>query len=156
MFEAEASVIVKTLGSLVRRIDHVGSTAVLGLAAKPVIDLQVSVQSLEQIAAFLPRLAALGYAHVPLGDFDRVYPFFQKPELWPSTHHVHLCVEHGELEKRHLLFRDRLRANPALAAAYLTLKRKLASENHGATLESREQYSLGKSAFVASVLAERP
>ena len=152
-FDAEAAALRQALGPLALRVDHVGSTAVPGLAAKPVIDLQVSVRRLAPRDAFDAALARLGYRHVPLGDFDRVYPFFQKPAAWPSTHHVHLCEAGGEQEWRHLAFRDALRADADLAAAYARLKHRLAREHDGATLASREAYSLAKSDFVAAVLA---
>jgi GrpB-like predicted nucleotidyltransferase (UPF0157 family) len=95
----------------------------------------------------------MGYTHVPLGDFDRVYPFFCKPSTWPSTHHVHVCEVGSEQEARHLAFRDYLREDPKIAAEYVVLKRRLAQLHDGATIESRERYSLAKSDFVASVLA---
>ena len=152
LFEAEAVRIRKVLGDLALRIEHVGSTAVPGLAAKPVIDIQISVASLDQPGSYSAPLAELGYRHIPLGDFDRVYPFFQKPAEWPSTHHVHLCIAGSEQERRHLAFRDYLRRHAEIASAYVELKQALAAANDGETLESREKYSLAKSAFVNSVL----
>jgi GrpB-like predicted nucleotidyltransferase (UPF0157 family) len=139
-------------GSLALRIEHVGSTAVPGLAAKPVIDIQVSVAQLQDRAAFEERLAHLGYVHIDLGDFDRLYPFFAKPGAWPSTHHVHLCVAGSAEEARHVAFRDCLRENPALADQYGQLKRSLARLHPGHTIKSVEAYSLDKTAFVEAVL----
>lgn len=152
LFEAEAERIRGAMGALARRIEHVGSTSVPGLAAKPVIDLQVSVASLEPHGRYRETFARLGYAHFPLGPFDLVYPFFQKPATWPSTHHVHLCAAGSEQERNHLAFRDYLRGHPAVAAEYVELKRRLAAAHDGDTLESRERYSLAKSDFVAGVL----
>ncbi|MGZ5045719.1 MAG: GrpB family protein [Usitatibacter sp.] len=152
LFEAEAGRIRKVLGDLAVRIEHVGSTAVPGLAAKPVIDIQISVASLDQPGSYSALLAELGYRHIPLGDFDRVYPFFQKPAEWPSTHHVHLCIVGSEQERRHLAFRDYLRGHVEIASKYVELKQALAAANDGETLESRERYSLAKSAFVNAVL----
>ena len=154
LFDAEAANIREAMGSLALRIDHVGSTSVPGLAAKPVIDIQVSVATLETLCGYVQELAQLGYVHIPLGSFDIVYPFFQKPDTWPSTHHVHLCLVGSEQEWRHLAFRDHLRAHPAVAAKYAELKRGLAAENDGATLESRERYSLSKTEFVNSALEQ--
>ncbi len=79
MFEVEANEIRRVFGDLALQVEHVGSTAVPGLSAKPVIDIQISVTSLVTFDPYLGHLACLGYVHVPLGDFDRVYPFFQKP-----------------------------------------------------------------------------
>ncbi len=154
LFEAEAVTIREAMGSLALRIDHVGSTSVPGLAAKPIIDIQISVASLETQQIYLQPLAQLGYSHVPLGPVDLFYPFFQKPVAWPSTHHVHLCVHGSEHERRHLAFRDYLRSHPALAAEYVKIKRTLAAAHDGATLESRERYSLSKTEFVTSVLEQ--
>jgi GrpB-like predicted nucleotidyltransferase (UPF0157 family) len=152
MFYAEAASIRRVLGELVLRVEHVGSTAVPGLAAKPVIDLQISVSSLEPMGVYVQSLASIGYSHIPLGEFDSVYPFFQKPAEWPTTHHIHLCVCGSEQERNHLAFRDYLRTHPAVAAEYLTLKRQLAAVHHGTTLASRESYSLAKTGFITSVL----
>jgi GrpB-like predicted nucleotidyltransferase (UPF0157 family) len=152
-FESEAAALRQALGALAVRIDHVGSTAVPGLAAKPVIDIQVSVQSLEPSERFRVLLAPLGYRFVSLGEFDRVYPWFAKPGEWPSTHHVHLCVAGEEQEAKHLAFCDYLRNNPAQAHRYEALKRKLASKHEGRTLGSIESYSLDKSEFIKNALA---
>ena len=153
LFEAEAADIRAAMGSLAQRIEHVGSTSVPGLAAKPVIDIQVSVASLETLGIYAASLAQLGYGHIPFGPLiDSVYPFFQKPAVWPSTHHIHLCVLGSEHERRHLAFRDYLRSHPAVAAEYVEIKLSLAATHDGATLESRERYSLSKTPFISSVL----
>lgn len=153
LFEREAQALRAEFGASALRIEHVGSTAVPGLAAKPVIDIQVSVAALAPLAPHTAALERLGYAQVALGDFDKVYPFFARPARWPSTHHVHLCEAGGEQEARHLAFRDHLRGHPALGEQYVQLKRRLAAAHHGDTLASRERYSLGKTEFVESVLA---
>lgn len=153
LFEAEAAEIRKAMRGLALRVEHVGSTSVPGLAAKRVIDIQVSVETLEMLDIYSKLLAPLGYAYIPLGEFDAVYPFFQKPGgSTAGTHHVHLCVLGGQQERRHLAFRDYLREHPSVALQYLELKRSLAAAHDGATLESRECYSLSKTEFISSVL----
>ncbi len=152
-FAAEAERIHLVFGELALRIEHVGSTSVPGLAAKPIIDIQVSVPSLEPRDLYREWLTSLGYTHFPLGAFDFVYPFFKRPADWPSTHHVHLCAAGSEQERDHLAFRDYLRRNPLVAEDYACLKRELASAHDGLTMESQEQFSLAKSEFVRSVLA---
>ncbi|MEP6942918.1 MAG: GrpB family protein, partial [Betaproteobacteria bacterium] len=82
VFEAEAACIRDVVGGLALCIEHVGSTAVSGLAAKPIIDIQVSVATLETLSVYSAPLAQIGYSHIPLGTFDLVYPFFQKPAEW--------------------------------------------------------------------------
>jgi len=150
-FASEANHLRAAMGSLSLRIEHVGSTSVPGLAAKPVIDIQISVAALDSLDVYVAPLASLGYSHVPFGDVDRVYPFFRKPAEWPSTHHLHLCVIGSEHERRHLAFRDYLRNHPQVARDYVALKRSLAETYVGATAESREQYSLAKTEFVTLI-----
>jgi GrpB-like predicted nucleotidyltransferase (UPF0157 family) len=151
-FEHEARALRSAFGASAHRIEHVGSTSVPNLDAKPVIDIQISVASLADLTEFTAALEQLGYARIPMGDFDLVYPFFQRPPTWPSTHHVHLCEVGGEQERRHLAFRDYLRDHADVAADYVRLKRRLAAKSEDTTLESRERYSLAKSDFVEEVL----
>ena len=152
LFEEEAHRLYAAFGSAALRIEHVGSTSVPGLAAKPVIDIQVSVASLLPHGCYVNTMAALGYRHVALADFDLVYPFFHKQPEWPSTHHVHLCEAGGEQEWKHLAFRNYLRAHPLTARQYEALKRELARVHSASTPQSMEAYSLAKSEFVANVL----
>jgi GrpB-like predicted nucleotidyltransferase (UPF0157 family) len=153
-FAVEASRIRARFGERALRIDHVGSTSVPGLAAKPVIDIQISVVSLRHREVLASEMRALDYTHVDLGDFDLVYPFFKRPATWPSTHHVHLCESGGEQERKHLAFRDYLRSHPAVADEYAELKKELARTHVGLTEQAREAYSLAKSDFVDEVLAK--
>jgi GrpB-like predicted nucleotidyltransferase (UPF0157 family) len=152
LFEEEASRLALAFGLSALRIEHVGSTAVPGLAAKPVIDIQVSVPSLAPHGRYVEVMATLGYRHVTLGEFDLVYPFFHRPFQWPSTHHVHLCEAGGEQERKHLIFRNYLRMRPSVAAEYEALKRELARTHDADTPQGMEAYSLAKSEFVFAVL----
>ena len=152
LFEEEAHRLRTAFGSVALRIEHVGSTSVPGLAAKPIIDIQVSVASLVPHGRYVDTMATLGYRHVALGDFDLVYPFFHKPAEFPGTHHVHLCDAGGEQEWKHLAFRNYLRAHPHVAREYEALKHELARAHDGVTLQSGQAYSLSKSEFVANVL----
>jgi GrpB-like predicted nucleotidyltransferase (UPF0157 family) len=151
-FEAEAARLRQALGPLARRIDHNGSTAVPGLAAKPVIDIQVSVASLQPLSPYRDRLLSIGYTHVPHVD-DAFCPFFHRPEQWPHTHHVHLVRAGGDEERRTLAFRDYLREHPDDRREYEALKRRLAADFGGDSAESREGYAIAKSEFVERVLA---
>ena len=152
-FDTEAVSIRRSLGELALRVEHVGSTAVPGLAAKPVVDIQVSVPSLAPTVNFTERLSQIGYSHVPLGPIDLVYPFFQKPTVWPSTHHIHLCVAGSEQERKHLAFRDYLRVHPDVARGYAELKRTLAAREDGTDSEGRERYAVAKTEFIERVIA---
>jgi GrpB-like predicted nucleotidyltransferase (UPF0157 family) len=154
-FEAERERIARALGELARRIDHHGSTAVPGLAAKPVIDIQISVGGLSRIAMYAERLAALGYVHMPHAD-DTVCPFFHRPAHWPHTHHVHLVEAGGDEERRTLAFRDYLREHGEVAKEYETLKRTLANQFGEEDPRSREAYANAKSDFIARVVGAAP
>src|SRR5262245_24150685 len=116
-FEVEAVRIREALGSLAVRIDHNGSTSVPGLAAKPIIDIQVSVASLEPIGMYREPLCSIGYVHVPHAD-DSFCPFFHRPSTWPHGHHVHVVKAYGDEERRTIAFRDYLRAHWDEARAY--------------------------------------
>lgn len=149
-FAAERDRIKVVLGDLALRIDHNGSTAVPGLAAKPVIDIQVSVRQLQPIEEYAGRLRQLGYVHVPHPD-DSFCPFFHRPAVWPHTHHVHLVRSGDAEERRTLAFRDYLRQHPEMARAYEELKRELAAAYGGATFESRQAIADGKTEFITRI-----
>jgi len=149
-FVAEKARLAHALGNLAHRIEHHGSTAVPGLAAKAIIDIQVSVSSLQPLDPFIAALSPLEYHHVPHADDDRC-PFFHRPSTWPHTHHVHLVVSGGVEEARTLAFRDYLRSHPAVAVEYEQLKRRLARDADAGTFAGREAYAAGKTAFVERV-----
>ena len=149
-FEAERNRLGRALGALACRIDHNGSTAVPGLDAKPIIDIQVSVDQLRPLRAYAEPLAALGYVHVPHAD-DAVCPFFHRPGKWPHTHHVHVVQSGGHEERRTLAFRDYLREHCDIAREYVTLKKHLATLVDAEDPSSREAYANAKSEFIDRV-----
>lgn len=150
-FQAERARIAGALGEIAERIEHNGSTAVPGLAAKPIIDIQISVAVLQPIVAYAEPLAALGYVHVPHAD-DAFCPFFHRPRSWPHTHHVHVVEAGGEEERRTLAFRDFLCEHNDVAREYAALKKQLAAASDAAGASSREAYANAKSAFVERVV----
>ena len=149
-FSAERERIAAVLGAVALRIDHHGSTAVPGLAAKPIIDIQVSVLRLQPIETYAAGLVQLGFVHVPHAD-DAVCPFFHKPRAWPHTHHVHVVQSGGDEERRTLAFRDYLREHPEVARAYEELKRGLAPRYSATDFSSRQAYADAKAAFVTQI-----
>jgi GrpB-like predicted nucleotidyltransferase (UPF0157 family) len=151
-FEAEAARIRRVLGAMALRIDHNGSTSIAGLAAKPVIDIQISVASLQPIAAYGEPLAALGYVHVPHPD-DRFCPFFHRPLRWPHTHHIHVVEAGGAEERRTLAFRDYLRDDADTARQYEQLKQDLVRRIGLNDDASREAYAAAKTEFIERVIA---
>jgi GrpB-like predicted nucleotidyltransferase (UPF0157 family) len=135
------------VGDIAIAIEHVGSTAVPGLAAKPVIDLVIVVDA-EDVQAAIDRLAVLGYLHQGnLGIEGR--EAFGVPE-GERRHHLYVCPADSEELRAQLAFRDRLRADPALAAEYEALKRELARKFR----DDRAAYTDAKAAFITA--ARRP
>jgi len=151
-FAAESERLRAALGSVALRIDHHGSTAVPGLAAKPIIDIQISVATLQPISVYGSKLEAVGYVHVPSPD-DSFCPFFHRPVQWPHSHHVHVVERGGNEERRTLAFRDYLRSHSTVAREYEELKRVTVAQVVGTDPESREQYAIAKSDFVERVVA---
>jgi GrpB-like predicted nucleotidyltransferase (UPF0157 family) len=134
------------LGPLAIRIEHIGSTAVPGLAAKPIIDLDVVIDSWTDLPAVISRLRPLGYDHEgDLGVPGR--EAFTTPFGAPN-HHLYVCAADTPELARHLAFRDALRSHPDLARAYATLKRSLAQRFR----TDRAAYTAAKTTFVEQVL----
>jgi GrpB-like predicted nucleotidyltransferase (UPF0157 family) len=150
-FEQAAAQLRGALGATAVRIDHHGSTSVPGLAAKPIIDIQVSVESLQPMSAYALPLQSLGYVHVPDPDDSRC-PFFHRPSEWPHTHHVHVVEAGGVEERRTIAFRDYLREHGDAAAEYERLKRSLAARLAPRDRDTREAYALAKSAFIERIV----
>lgn len=151
-FEAEAVRLRAALQTLALRIDHHGSTAIPGLRAKPIIDIQVSVAELQPLSAYGARLEAIGYVHVPHPD-DSFCPFFHRPLQWPHSHHVHVVERGGREERRTLAFRDYLRDHPNVAREYADLKRTVAARIVAADPESQDRYAVAKTDLIERVVA---
>lgn len=128
-------------------MEHVGSTSVPGLAAKPIIDLDIVIPSRKELPLIVARLARLGYVHRGnLGIDDR--DAFAVPE-GQLEHNLYVCPRDSTALRDHIVLRDHLRANPSDAAQYADLKRQLAarfSHDIGGYVE-------GKTAFILSTLA---
>jgi GrpB-like predicted nucleotidyltransferase (UPF0157 family)/pimeloyl-ACP methyl ester carboxylesterase len=120
VFARERNRIVDALGPTALRVDHVGSTSVPGLAAKPIVDINVSVRDPDDEAAYVPALTAAGYV---LRVREPGHRMLRTPEL---DVHVHVCPAGGDWERRHVLFRDWLRVDAGDRASYAELKVKLA------------------------------
>ena len=129
-------------------VEHVGSTAVPGLAAKPIIDILVRLRSLQDAAGVIPPLEGLGYEYLPEREIETPERrFLARPKTKPRTHHIHMVEVGSDFSERHLLFRDYLRAHPDAAREYEDLKRALAAQFR----ENREAYTEGKTPFVRRI-----
>lgn len=135
------------LGELV--IEPVGSTAVQGLAAKPIIDLLVGIDAAGDAQVVVPQLVALGYRQGhSLSDEPGTFFLERADEANTGTFHLHLALHAGAYWHDMVRFRDALRNSPELAGEYEALKRQLAAKHP----DDIDAYSAGKSDFVARVL----
>lgn len=146
-FLAERDLLVPVLEPwLVGRIEHVGSTAVPGLAAKPVIDIMAPVKDLESSRLALGALQAIGYCYAPYKT--DVMHWLCKPSPEFRTHHLHLVPLNSRLWIERLTFRNLLIANPSVARDYDALKHRLAA----AYRHDRERYTDEKGPFIENAL----
>jgi GrpB-like predicted nucleotidyltransferase (UPF0157 family)/RimJ/RimL family protein N-acetyltransferase/predicted nucleotidyltransferase len=148
-FETERALLERTIGPWITgAVHHVGSTAVAGLAAKPVIDVLVGVEDLVSSRACFDVLRGLGYMYAPYRESEMHW--FCKPSPSYRTHHLHLVPTGSRRYRDELEFRDRLRSCPELAAEYALLKGDLATHHE----HDREGYTQGKREFIARALSE--
>ncbi|MDX6214916.1 MAG: hypothetical protein QOG99_500 [Frankiales bacterium] len=112
------------LGDTATRIEHVGSTSVPGLPAKPIVDIQVSVAELADESRYVPQLEGIGFQ---LRSRDDVHRYFRPFPSQPRDVHVHLCAAGSEWEREHLLFRDYLRTHDQACKEYSLVKRHAAA-----------------------------
>ena len=134
------------LGETARRTEHVGSTAVPGLPAKPIVDIQVSVVDLDDEARYAPALEGLG---VQLRSRDELHRYFRPFPDRPRDVHVHVCAVGSSWEHDHLLFRDYLRSDVDARAAYAAAKRQAALR----WSDDGWAYTDAKSAVIATIMA---
>lgn len=148
LFERLRAPIAEALGDAATTIEHVGSTAVPGLAAKPIIDMTIVVPHEAALRSAIDRLATLGYRHRgDLGVPGR--EAFARPIDSPE-HHLYACIEGTQSLRNHRTVRDHLRRNPEVAAKYGAIKRELARRfSH-----DLDAYIDGKTQFILNILAE--
>lgn len=148
LFATLSSVVHSAVADIAISIEHVGSTAVPGLAAKPVIDIDVVVHE-GDVQAGIARLTTLGYDH--LGDRGIPAREAFRPPPGAPFHHLYLCPSTSPALANHLAIRDHLRANPADARAYGDLKKRLALE----FADDIDGYVGAKTAFLVAILRKR-
>ncbi len=145
-FEGLQARIRPALEDVAIAIEHVGSTAVPGLAAKPILDVDVIVGSSEGVLVAIERLAGIGYIHRGNLGIDGREAF--RATVNQPAHNLYVCHEASAALRDHLTFRDYLRAHPETAEAYANLKRTLAREFP----EDVEHYAVAKTDFITGVL----
>ena len=147
-YEVEKDRIFGVIGHIVVAIEHIGSTAVPGLGAKPIIDIMIAVHHLTDAEKCIESLKSISYEYVP--EFEDSFPerrFFWKGPPKARKYHIHMVELTGDFWKRHLLFRDYLRSHPEVARKYHHLKKELAAK-HGS---DRDAYTDAKTSFIKSV-----
>lgn len=146
IFKLEKARLLAALPEITPAIEHIGSTAVANLAAKPIIDIMLGLMPCDvTLMEVVQMLESAGYEwHGEKGVLGR--NFFTRGE--PRVFHLHLVEQHGPIWNNHLLFRTSLCVNPLLAADYATLKAELAARFP----DDRESYTQGKSMFIEQAL----
>ncbi|MFC1743276.1 GrpB family protein [Candidatus Riflebacteria bacterium] len=149
LFEVEREMLCRHATIPFLQIEHIGSTSIPGLAAKPIIDIALGIENLSNAKIYFSFLKELGYLYVP--EFEIQLPdrrFFWKGSQMKHTHHLHMCEPQGPTWTDPIIFRDFLRKNPKLALDYAGLKKELARKFP----TDLDEYIIGKSNFVSTVL----
>lgn len=152
LYEKEKRLIPDAIGHIVVRIEHIGSTAVSDLGAKPIIDAIVAVNHLNDAERHIIPLVSIGYEHIPeYEDEISERRYFHKDKPPKEQHyHLHMVEPTSDFWEQHPLFRDYLRIHPETAQEYYKLKERLATKYRS----DREGYTDAKTAFVESIITK--
>ena len=147
MFRHLASRIRSALGPVALRIDHIGSTSIPGLAAKPIIDIQISVADFDPMEPYLRPLEALGFQYRDKNP-ELTKRYFKEPDGMEERTHIHVRRAGTFSEQFPLLFRDYMRCHAAAPSEYATLKLQLAEQYR----DDRHGYTEAKDAFIWDIM----
>ncbi len=145
LFEIEKRDIEEAIGDYIEDIQHVGSTSIPGMSAKPILDIAIAVKDFEEARICIKPLCDMGYTFKGENGIPRRH-YFLKGE--PCTHHIHMLEKTSEEWERLILFRDYLRSHQNTAEEYKKLKRDLSERLQG----DRKAYQAAKSDFVETVI----
>lgn len=148
-YEAEVEPLEAIAGDSLHEFKHIGSTAIEGMAAKPIIDLLAVVDDVDETGKLIDLLETNGYEYRPGGDV-RDRRFLAKGPRTNRTHYLSLCERESTFYKEKLAFRDYLRTHPDVAAEYEVLKLDLAEQYP----DDREAYTEQKSEFIEEILEQ--
>ena len=154
MYERERREIKRALGGKAVAVEHIGSTAVPGLGAKPIIDILAGVGRASDLDACTQPLESIGYTYDPYPQFPE-RRFFRDGPMGAGPPHLHLTQFRSDFWQEKVLFRDWLRFHPRDAQEYFALKKALA-DKFGQDREKYERYTDGKNSFIKAVLASLP
>lgn len=146
-FRSEKELLLQVMGQTALDIRHIGSTSIVGMPAKPIVDILVGLQTLPLVEPFVNDLNRIGYQDRGNGD-EPGRRYFVKGSEKNRTHHLNFCALNGMFWTRHIVFRDYLEKHPEAAKQYAALKRELAAK----FANDRRAYTNGKEKFVFSVL----
>ena len=152
MYDQEKLRILGVIGHEPVGIEHIGSTAVPGLGAKPIIDIMIAVRRLSQGEMWVETLASIGYEHIPYPDFPERM-FFRDGPMGDGPHHLHATGFKSDFWQEKPLFRDYLLDHIDAAQEYYSLKKELAAK-YGMDREKYEPYTEAKTGFIESVLSK--
>ena len=147
LFKKEKSILVKALGPAAIDIQHVGSTSVPDMPAKPIVDIAVGIKTIKEFGQCFEPLKNAGYIYGPDASNWREF-FFTKGRGEIITCHLHLMKYNGEIWKNYLAFRGYLRKNKDVARQYIILKETLARKYSG----NRAKYTAAKSKFIRATI----
>jgi GrpB-like predicted nucleotidyltransferase (UPF0157 family) len=145
LFAEEQRDILQAAPESILQVEHIGSTAVPGLAAKPIVDLMARSRTVPLNPQSIHALAGIGYEDLGEHGIPGRH-FFRKGQ--PRSFHLHVVADYGVFWNRHLHFRDYLRSHPDAAADYADVKRELATQFGG----NREAYTEAKTTFIEEIL----
>jgi GrpB-like predicted nucleotidyltransferase (UPF0157 family) len=149
VYEVEKELIVGVIGDKLVKVEHVGSTAVPDLGAKPIIDIMVGINRLSDAKECIEPLKGIGYEYDPRYEVELPERrYFQKGQS-SNHYHLHMVEVTSDFWERHLLFRDFLRTHPETGLQYQKLKQELAARYR----TERETYTESKTSFIESVVA---
>lgn len=154
-FKSLKEVISNSLSGLIIDIEHVGSTSIIGLAAKPILDIDIVIEDYSVFPKVIRGLKKIGYYYQEEWSFRGREAFGRKDELTPwdgkntqwMEHHLYVCNKDSEELARHLAFRDYLRNNQEAVIEYEIIKKTLAN-----SVKNRTSYTTGKTEFVSNTL----
>lgn len=147
LFEKERATLENKLNGLVIDIQHIGSTSIFGISAKPIIDMSLGIQKLKGAKKLIKPLTILGYKWRK-GASDHNQWLFVKGLEEKRTHYLHVMRHNGGVWKHDILFRDYLQKNPSRAKQYMMLKEKLATQY----ANERETYTKSKAKFILETI----
>lgn len=146
-FKVETDSLKKLLGDTALDIQHIGSTSIPGLAAKPIIDMLMAVRSLKEVQNIRPLLDGAGYKYRENGSNEDQILFVKGPEEL-RTHYLHITELDSPVWQHDLTFRNYLRSHPEVVTEYEQFKNELALKY----ADNRGEYTAGKDVFIKSVL----